>query len=271
MPRRRRNLISVKVAIAAVLAVILVAASAVLDVLTTPRQPGVAVLVYHQVVTGATRVPMQLSANLFQRQMAYLRRRGFHFASTAELDAYLSGSLRLPPRTVMVTFDDGYADNYWVAYPLLKQYGARATIFSIASMIGSKDHLTPEQMDEMQASGLVEFQNHTNALHFRLINGSSALLAMPPEMVRDDLLTARSTLHSFLGTDPEVFAYPYGAYNQGLDRPLADSGQNMAFTIEKGYVRPGGDRYRLPRLHVPNQPALFLKFMSIVEGRAVLQ
>ena len=255
-----------RLAIAALLVVTLVAGYALVEARLTAQDPGVPVLLFHQVVRGDPRFPMQISESLFRTQIAYLRWRGFHFATTAEVGAYLAGSLTLPRRTVLITFDDGYADNYDVAYPILRRYGARATVFTIASLIGKSGYLTPAQVGEMKASGLVEFQNHTNGLHYRMNDGQSALVAFPVDTVRDDLLAARGSLRSLTSEDPTAFAYPYGQYRDELDQALQAAGQTMAFTTERAYVAPGQDPYRLPRFRPPNQPALFLKFIDIVEG-----
>lgn len=255
-----------RLAIALFLVVALVAGYALVQARLSLEKPGVPALLYHQVVRGAPRFPMQIGESLFRAQIVYLSWRGFHFATTAEIQAYLQGSLRLPRRTVLITFDDGYADNYYVAYPILRRYGARATIFTIASLVGMPGYLTAAQVEEMQASGLVEFQNHTNALHYRMNDGVSALVTFPVDTVRDDLLQARTALRTLTAVDPTALAYPYGQYRPELDQALREAGQTMAFTTERAYVTPGRDPYRLPRLRPPNQAILFLDFVDTVEG-----
>lgn len=214
---------------------------------TTARVP---VLLYHHVVPGEAQVPLEVGVASFARQMSYLRLRGYHFASMKEVEGFVTGANPLPDPTAAVTFDDGFEDNYTVAYPVLKRYGVRATIFVITSRIGTPGYLTVPEMHEMHASGLVEFQLHTDALHYKTDDGQSAVLAVPPDVLAADLGTARGRLAAFEGQTPDAFAYPFGFYNGAVAAPLAEAGVTAAFTVEPGYVRPGDNPMQLHRIPV---------------------
>ena len=77
------------------------------------------------------------------------------------MDAYEHGT-PLPEKPVIITFDDGYADNYENAYPILKKYGFKATIFLIYDFTNTyPNYLTWDQIAEMKESGLIRFESHT--------------------------------------------------------------------------------------------------------------
>ncbi|MBC7359362.1 MAG: polysaccharide deacetylase family protein, partial [Desulfacinum sp.] len=77
---------------------------------------------------------------LFERHMAYLVRRGFRVVSLEEIYGALTGGLSLPDRSVAVTFDDGYADNYENAWPVLERLGIPATVFLVTGAVGRSNH-----------------------------------------------------------------------------------------------------------------------------------
>ena len=138
--------------------ILLCFAAAVLLMCTSP---GVPVLNYHQ-VEDKDGNPLTLYCDQFDQQMAYLAEEGYHTITLDEMmDAAESGA-PLPAKPVVITLDDGYVDNYEYAYPILKKYGFKATIFLINDFTGVyPNYLTWEQIHEMQDSGLINFESHT--------------------------------------------------------------------------------------------------------------
>ena len=108
-------------------------------------------------------------------------------------------------KPVMLTFDDGYRNNYTNLFPLLKKYNVRATIFVIGNTVDASNYLSAAQMREMQASGLVSFQSHTMSHSFLDTLSASQL---DSEMSRSRLTIARIT-----GKEPFVLCYPSGRAN----------------------------------------------------------
>lgn len=235
----------------------------------------VPVLLYHRIVPTEARTPLEVSAGTFASQMGCLKRLGFHLATADEVEEFAAGRIHLPRRSVLVTFDDGYEDNYTLAFPIFQQYGAKATVFVITSLVGKPGYLTPDQIEEMTASGLVDFQLHTDALHYQTADGQSAVLAVPPAGLITDLNTARLKLMAWTGKRPHVFAYPFGFYNDRVAEPLKTAGVTSAYTVEPGYVRPGDSMYKLHRIpvfgvarHRYLQRLLGLRFFVAIEGFA---
>ena len=204
--------------------------------LEQPEQ--VPVLVYHCVgedpIAPAGQA-LYVSERAFARQMAFLKGMGYHTVFASELGG------PLPAKAIVITFDDGYANNYSQAFPILERYGMKATIFTVgADNDRQRDgRLTWEEMRTMEASGLVEIQSHTYDLHTIDAQGRYAEMQRPgettqqwQERIKGDLARAQRTLERELGHAPAVIAYPNGWYNDALDELYAQNGLALRFTIE---------------------------------------
>lgn len=110
--------------------------------------------------------------------------------------------------SVIITFDDGYEDNYTTAYPLLKERGLKATIFLVVDLIGTEGYMTEEQIFEMSESGLVKFGSHTKS--------HKDLSTLDEDQVRYELEESKKALEELLGYEVKSFAYPVGGYNDSV-------------------------------------------------------
>jgi peptidoglycan/xylan/chitin deacetylase (PgdA/CDA1 family) len=118
-------------------------------------QGRVLILLYHSVNDSPIGMPdLTVTTAAFEEQMRYLSEHGYTAIDFSEI-----GKLPQNKKPVIITFDDGYADNYTNAYPILKKYHIRATVFLIAKAVGARGFLTQDEMKEM--GDLVSFQSHT--------------------------------------------------------------------------------------------------------------
>ena len=118
------------------------------------------ILMYHHVndlprtVTDPYLRDLTVPVLMFRKQLELLDANNVQTVSLVELMNHLQGGDPLPPRSAVLTFDDGYDDNYRYAYPLLRQYGMSGTFFIIANLVGKPGYMTWEQLREMEANGM---------------------------------------------------------------------------------------------------------------------
>ncbi len=114
--------------------------------------PKILVLNYHQVNNSFT--PLAVPVNAFADQMNYLVDSGYIAITPDELASGLAGEITLPEKPVMITFDDGYIDNYTNAFPILKALGLRATVFMVPGFVGKPQYMSWENLKEMEKNGI---------------------------------------------------------------------------------------------------------------------
>ena len=195
-----------------------------------PRR-GFVALMYHHI--GYTEPKdkqflFTITPQQFEKQLQFLQQRGYHIISQADLlHARQAGQSDIC-KSVLLTFDDGYADNYTALFPLLKKYQAHALIFLIIERIGTDGYLTWEQIQEMQASGLVAFGSHTCS-HRRL-------RSLSDEEIAAELTHSKQILEEKLGTAVVSFCYPYGAggFDERVRPQVFKAGYLLDFGTKRG-------------------------------------
>ena len=218
--------------------------------------PKILVLNYHQVQDVFTSLSMPVA--LFDEQMNYLKTHGYASITPEELYKGLNGKIELPLKPVLITFDDGYADNYTNAFPILQAYGMRATIFVIPALIGKKNYLTWEQLREMELGG-VTIESHT--LNHRKLE------ELPDEEIRSELLNSKVVLEENLGHAVNFLAYPTGTYNLHIAGLAKDVGYKGAFTIKYGNVDLGSNLFALERVPIFQTGNTMKDFYERIEYR----
>ena len=215
------------------------------------------VLNYHQV--GNNFTPLCVPTSQFDEQMAYLKDNGYITITPEELYEGTQGDLILPERPVLITFDDGYIDNYNNALPVLKKYGMRATIFIVPGFTNvNANYLTWDQLKEMEKNGIT-IQSHT--LNHR------ALEELPDDEIRAELLNSKVMLEQNLGHPVEFLAYPTGTYNLHIAGIAKDVGYKASFTIKYGNVDKGSNIYALERIPIFQTENTMKSFFERIEYR----
>lgn len=205
-----------------------------------------------------------LSTESFEEQMKFLHDNNFSTITLSELEKFIKGEIQLKKNSILITFDDGYKSNYTYAYPVLKKYDFKASIFMITALIEDKtttfnpNALQYLSWSEMKEAGEVfEYASHTNDLHKLENNKKSFLVVQPKEVVYNDLKKSKELLNT------TSFAYPYGQYNRETLEILESLGFKMAFTTRSGTVKPGNNMLKLKRYNIsPNVD--MKKFKKIV-------
>lgn len=200
------------------------------------------VLNYHQIDNKAN--PLAIPPATFDAQMKYLVDSGCVTITPDELYAGLNGEIDLPEKPVLITFDDGYIDNYTNAFPILKKYGLHATIFVIPAFTSvNPNYMTWEQLKEIEANGIT-IESHT-LTHPKLEE-------LPDDEIRSELLNSKNLLEQNLGHPVEFLAYPTGTYNLHIAGIAQNVGYKGAFTIKYGIVDCGSNFFALERVPIFN-------------------
>lgn len=201
---------------------------------------GVSVMNYHA-VNDINHSSLVVTTSDFRDDMKYLANNGYTSITMDELYNYLVHNESLPDKPVLITFDDGYTDNYTNAFPILKEYHMQATLFMIGDAIGTDRFLSAEQLKEMDANGF-HIEAHTYS-HKRLTNLDDMTL-------QADLAKSRTILESLLQRPIRYLAYPQGFNNELVQQRTKDAGYLMAFTVAPGTVKPGDNLFALNRLSI---------------------
>lgn len=202
----------------------------------------VPVLNYHQ-INDRDENALTVHTDQFEAQMKYLADNGYHVITPLEMiEAWDKGS-PLPEKPVIITFDDGYADNYRNAFPILQKYQLKGTIFLISDYVSTyPNYLTWTQINEMQDSGLIDFESHT--LSHEQLDGTS------PEETWNQLDGSKKALEWHLGKDINFLAYPCGSYDEELQQLVKKAGYLGAFTVNYGLADKGENHYVLDRVPI---------------------
>ncbi|HWQ72091.1 MAG TPA: polysaccharide deacetylase family protein [Desulfitobacteriaceae bacterium] len=186
------------------------------------------VLYYHSVMVEPGN-ELRIPPEQFAAQIKYLSEHDYHVISLDQLYQFYCANGTLPKNPVVITFDDGYEDNYTNAYPVLEKYGYTATVFAVTSYIGSKGYMSWDQLQELQDKGW-QIEGHTLS-HPYLVKDK-----LGSAEVKRELREAKNILEKRLGRSVRFFAYPYGDYNADIVQEVKEAGYLMAFTTERGWA-----------------------------------
>ena len=218
-----------------------------------PCQKGISVLMYHSIDNNG--VFFTVKPEVFEKQMKYLKDKRYQVISLVKLIEILESDEPLPKKTVVITFDDGFEDNYINAFPILKKYGFLATIFLATGFIGQEINnsqniplraLNWKQIEEMHQSGLIDFESHT-------VNHQ--------ELDKREIIDSKRAIEEKLSKKCEFFAYPKGKYNENIIEILKKNGFKAARTTDNGKVNKGDNLFKLKRISV-NSETSFIQFKA---------
>lgn len=205
---------------------------------------GVPVFMYHSITDNQAN-PYCISPRQFLLQMNTLNQEGYKTLTASELLNDWTRSIPVPPKSVVLTFDDGYEDNYKNAFPTLKKYHLKATIFLATGLIGKKNYLTWNEIKEMYRSGLIDFESHT--VHH------PNLLKLSAQQQFAEFQQSKQAIESQLHNHVAVFAYPFGYHNRAMIPRLQKSGYLMAYDSDLGVARYSQGIYSLDRIEVSKE------------------
>ena len=189
-----------------------------------------------------------VSQGMFDRQMKWLHDRHYRTINCEEFYLWYKGKIKLPPKTVLITFDDGFKEVVSLALPVLKKYDMKATSFIIGrnSYQGTKSFIPYKQIKKLSKSqDLLEFQSHTYGMHNRV-----ASLFRYSRTKKD--AKKQKKIFGF-----DYLAYPFGTNNSGMRKAYRESGIKIAFTYgSNGYATRKQDAYQIRRIKIDGNDSM---------------
>lgn len=211
------------------------------------NKPKLAVLGYHSFTKGKSNDQFVLELDQFEEQLKYLKKHNYKTISLSEAYDIFKNKKKIPRKTVMITFDDGYQSNYDLAFPLLKKYKMKAVVFVVGYHAEtSKDgYMSLETLNKIKTEyPNIEVASHTYNLHV------SGVVGIDKKQLEEDFKKMNTIVNT------KYFAYPYGKNDKIVEQVLKDNGYKLAFTFGPGKehrrAKLEKDLFKIPRLNITN-------------------
>lgn len=212
----------------------------------------ISILMYHEIGEGPDC--MWVSAQDFYNQMKYLHDNRYQTITLSQAVELLKGHYDTG-KMVVLTFDDGYDTFYTNAWPVLREFNQRASLFIISDLVGQPGYMSWEQINTLASNG-VEIGGHTRTHPF-LTNLDSSQAGM-------EIMGGKQDIESKLGLKITMFCYPTGKYNPEVIKEVTTAGYNAAVTMVQGRASSTDNVLLLPRLGVYKDDPLD-RFTEIVK------
>ncbi|MDD2679413.1 MAG: polysaccharide deacetylase family protein [Candidatus Omnitrophica bacterium] len=223
----------------------------------------VPILMYHSVSPEPNPYMKLLTVKpeTFRRQMRFLKERHYNVVPLVEIADLIKNNKKIPPRTLAITFDDGFKDNYTYAFPMLKEYNFPATIFVVINEIGrpEQDRLSWDDIAVMQASGLITFGVHT--LTHPYLPGATSQAALQKEIAG-----SKKILEEKLGRKADSFCYPGGRFDAKSRQAVIAAGYSVAVASNPGKRFADNDVFALKRIRISENCANLFIFWVETSG-----
>lgn len=223
-----------------------------------PEAVKVPILIYHHIGPLHATATKNLKAfsvdtKMFEKHLTYLQSKGYAAISYGQLDDYLLYGAKLPAKPVIISFDDGWENQYTYALPLLLKYGFTATFFIPTEIIGHRHLLSWAEIKELDRAGMV-IGSHTETHPF--------LNKIPDEQLKKEVMESKKILEDGLGKPVYDFAYPYGKYDDRVIQVAEAAGYRTARTTDSGIYQKRDIVFKLKGMLIFNNFDGFLKTLE---------
>ena len=184
----------------------------------------------------------------FEKQMNWFYKnnwKSFTISELVKLD-------EIPKKSFVITFDDGYEDNFTKAFPILQKYNFKATIYLVPNQKTNhweeknttvlSNLLNEKQILEMQKLGLIEFGSHTLS-HVNLSKIDSIQL-------EKELIESKKEIEKITNKECEAFAYPYGKFDDKIVQAVKNVGYKNATVVKRGLFEQNDDIFTIKRVGI---------------------
>jgi len=185
----------------------------------------VPIIMYHNIDEKSVSSSLSVSPGSFKKQMCFLKNQHYNVVKLEDL-ADMVKKNKFPLKTITITFDDGYENNYTQAYPVLKSIGLCATIFIVPALVGTDGYLTWDQIIEMSESGVISIGSHSMR--------HAWLPDMSDQKLDSEISGSKRAIESHVRKDIYAFSYPLGGFNKNARDHVIKAGYKIAVATNPG-------------------------------------
>ena len=211
------------------------------------------ILTYHRIRDDAEDSEISVKIKNFENQIQHLKK-NFDIIPLQELIRCIENRFPITNDSAVITFDDGYKDNYQNAYPVLKKNNLPGTIFLISSLIGkNSDMLSLDEINEMNKHN-ISFGSHT--VTHRILS------EIDTDLAKSEIKKSKESLQNLLKQKIEFFAYPVGKkrhFNEAAKAAIKRCGYKAALTTINGSADASRDLFEIKRVGIRNCPLFVFK------------
>ena len=224
-------------------------------------------------VTGTNHRNLRVRPAAFRRQMNYLKRRGYQTIHLSEWVDHVVNDHPVPPRPIVVTFDDGCRDSLFLAAQILDELGFTATVFMVSDRIGQTNIWdAPKGEPQFPLLGLNELRQLTVAgweigSHTRT---HADLPTLSDEELAEELTGSKTKLEELLGQSVDSVAYPYGNLDSRVPDAARRAGYRCALSTRHGKNTEADDLFAMKRIIIKRRNNLLDFYLKLKKGRCSL-
>jgi len=186
------------------------------------------------------RKSLDIPPHVFEGHLKTLAEHNYKTYFVRDIPDMLNGTIPYSTRNVVLSFDDGYEDFYTDAFPLLKKYQTKATVYIVRNFIGKKGFLTFDQISELINSGLIEIGSHTlDHVYLKNISHENAHM---------QILQSKLDLEQDFGIEVKTFAYPFGAFTPEVEQLVKEASYTAAVLVIPGAIQSKENLFQLHRI-----------------------
>jgi peptidoglycan/xylan/chitin deacetylase (PgdA/CDA1 family) len=201
----------------------------------------VPIIMYHSIDENAGISRLSVCPESFKKQMYFLKRHNYNVVRLEDLAALVKKG-KIPYKTIAITFDDGYENNYTYAYPVLKELNLPATIFIAPALVGREGYLTWEQLIEMAESSVVSIGSHAMSHAY--------LVELPEQKLDIEISDSKRAIESHIRKKVYSFSYPVGTFSEYIKDKVRKAGYKIAVSTNPGKGYPKHDLFAMKRLRI---------------------
>ena len=209
----------------------------------------VPILLYHHIQPNEQakqkgQTALSVDSQIFDSQMSYLASSAYSTITVDQIAQALKNHQQLPPKSIIITMDDGYQDQFTYAFPIIQKYHLTVNLMIPTGLLNNPDYMSWDQLKQMSGSGLAHAYDHTYS--------HANLGAVDAEKLKFEVMTGKKQLEEKLGKPINIFAYPYGSENNTVINFLTTNGFIAALSTIPGQIQCDSFIMSLHRTRIGN-------------------